>query len=77
MFSMLNPHLEPLPPSPPLEPPPISSCDTDQSGALRELHDGVIRLWLSSMRPSYRRAVKGRTGLGDLSLVPSGRHRAA
>lgn len=76
MFSTFTPNHEPHH-DVPLESPPVSSFDTDQSGAVRELHDGVIRVWLSSMRPSYRRAVKGRTGLGGLSIVPSGRHRAA
>ncbi len=77
MFSMLSPNHEPLPPPTPLDPPPVSSFDTDQIGVVRELHDGVMRVWLSGMRPTYRRAVKGRTGLVARSVPPTARHRAA
>lgn len=49
--------------SPLTEPPPVSSFLTDQGEKLRELNDGVIRVWLSSISPLYRRVVKGRTGL--------------
>jgi hypothetical protein len=76
MFSTLTPNHEPHH-EVPLDPPPVSSFDTDQSGVVRELQDGVIRVWLSSMRPTYRRAVKGRTGLTALSVLPTARHRAA
>lgn len=69
MVPLVEPHLEP---------PPVSSCATDQSDALRDQHDGVISRWLSSMRPLYRHTVKGRTGLASVALVlPPTRHRAA
>lgn len=64
--------------TPNVEPPPVSSFETHQSEAVRAQHDGVIRRWLSSMRPLYRHAVKGRTGLVSGAFVlPQSRHRAA
>jgi hypothetical protein len=73
MVPLVDAHVEPD-----IEPPPVSSCDTDQSDALRAQHDGVMTRWLSSMRPLYRRSVRGRTGLIAVALVtPPPRHRAA
>lgn len=45
---------------------PIASCDTDIFAASRRDSDDVLRLWLSSIRPVYRRAIRGR---GTLRMI--------
>lgn len=58
------------------EPPPQSAVDTElQDAAGDDLHD-VLRLWLSSIRPAYRRRVRGRSTLKLLDAREHGRRRA-
>lgn len=45
------------------EPPPQSAVGGDQHDAQNDDLDGVLRLWLSSIRPTYRRSVRGRSTL--------------
>ncbi|UTT62446.1 hypothetical protein [Microcella humidisoli] len=59
------------------EPPPVAAFATDQYDVARDQFDGVMRQWLSSIRPTYRRAVRGRTERADAVLgLMRGRHRA-
>ncbi|MFN4000843.1 hypothetical protein [Microcella sp.] len=43
------------------EPPPVGAFSTEQSETARDDLDRVVRIWLSSIRPNYRRAVRGRS----------------
>lgn len=61
--------------------PPVAAFDTAQYGASCDDLDGVIRVWLSSIRPSYRRPVRGRSSLhasgrADDESAGRGRHQA-
>jgi hypothetical protein len=59
------------------EPPPVPACETDEHDSSRNDLDGVMRQWLSSIRPSYRRQVSGRSTLQRKPPAPvRGRHRA-
>ena len=54
---------------------PLAALAGDQFDGARADLDDVIRLWLSSVRPNYRRPVRGRSTLrryGAISL--HGRH---
>ena len=57
------------------EAPPLAAFVGDQFDGARADLDDVIRLWLSSVRPNYRRSIRGRSTLrryGAISL--RGRH---
>ena len=59
------------------ESPPLAALAGDQFDGARADLDDVIRLWLSSVRPNYRRPIRGRSTLrrdGAISL--HGRHRS-
>lgn len=59
-------------------PPSVPALQGDQQGVLRDDQQDVLDLWLSSIRSSYRRSVRGRTSLMPFqprSQAP--RHRAA
>jgi len=63
------------------EPPPVPAFDNGQYDASRDDLDSVIRIWLSSIRPNYRRSIRGRSSIDDTqrsdrAVAARGRHRA-
>lgn len=59
------------------EPPPVGAFGTKQSDSGRDDLDRVVRVWLSSIRPTYRRAVRGRSiAVSVAEETLRGRHRA-
>ncbi len=59
-------------------PPSVPAMQGDQQGVLRDDQQDVLDLWLSSIRSTYRRSVRGRTSLMPFqSRSHAARHRAA
>lgn len=59
------------------EPPPVGAFSTEQGESARDDLDRVVRIWLSSIRPNYRRAVRGRSiAVSVAEETLRGRHRA-
>ncbi len=60
-----------------IESPAVPALEGDQHDGLQDHQEDVLRLWLSSMRAPYRRAVRGRSSLMPFSYVTArGRHAA-
>lgn len=58
--------------------PSVPAMQGDQQGLLRDDQQDVLDLWLSSIRSTYRRSVRGRTSLMPFqSRSQAPRHRAA
>lgn len=59
-------------------PPSVPALQGDQQGVLRDDQQDVLDLWLSSIRSTYRRSVRGRSSLMPFqSRSQAPRHRAA
>lgn len=64
-------------PEPESDPAPVAAFETDQYDETRTGLDSVMRRWMSSIRRTYRRPIRGRSTLLIVGDLPGrGRHRA-